>query len=155
MVSLLRLFNTMAFLSDNFRYSVFKNGSNVEIFIKNSSTFENVGIAYVFAMGFLSYLIYSHDFSCISSNITLDTWIGNKWNSQQLGRKHFPNAANCKFQGIINIRDMSSHRDVAKSSTMFKRYVFLLMRFSIYLPHFKKINHDYIRSVFVSKLGFV
>jgi hypothetical protein len=80
----------MTFLFDNFRYSVFKNGSNVKIFMRYSSTFKSVEIAYVFTMKFLSHLIYSHDFSRISSNITLDTWIGDKWNSQQLGRKHFP-----------------------------------------------------------------
>jgi hypothetical protein len=101
MVSLLRLLNMMPFLSYNFRYSVFKKGSNVEIFIDalptflnldidDPFTFENVVIAYVFTMRLLSYLIYSYDFSCISKNITLCTRIGNKLIHEQLGRKHFP-----------------------------------------------------------------
>jgi hypothetical protein len=81
----------MTFLSDNFRYSVFKNKSNnVDISIEDPSTFSHVGIAYVFIMGFLYYLIYSHDFSRISSNITLHAYIGGKWTSERLGRKHFP-----------------------------------------------------------------
>jgi hypothetical protein len=67
----------MTFLSDNFRYSVFKNASNIEI-------------AYAFTMGFLSYLIYSHDFSRISSNITLYTWIDDQCICEQLDRRHFP-----------------------------------------------------------------
>jgi hypothetical protein len=90
MVSLLRLLSMIAFLSDNFRYSVFNNGSNVKILIEDPATFKNVEIAYVFIMGFLSYLIYSHDFSCISSNITLYGYIYGEWIYEQLDRKHFP-----------------------------------------------------------------
>jgi hypothetical protein len=91
MVSLLRLLNMMTFLSDNFRYSVFKNGSNVTIIIDDPLTFDHVEIAYVFTMGFLSY------FSRISSNITLrmhtggkHMHIGGEWTYEKLGRKHFP-----------------------------------------------------------------
>jgi hypothetical protein len=89
MVSLLRLLNIMAFLSDNFRYSVFKKESNVEIFMK-SSIFSHVEIAYVFTIGLLSYLIYSHDFSRISSNITFHMYTCGKWTYEKLDRKHFP-----------------------------------------------------------------
>jgi hypothetical protein len=90
MVSLLRLLNIMAFLSDNFRYSVFKNGSNVTISIDDTFTFIYVEIAYVFTMKFLSYFIYSHDFSRISSNITLHRYIHGEWKYEKLGREHFP-----------------------------------------------------------------
>jgi hypothetical protein len=79
----------MTSLYYDFNYLVSKKSLCLHIF--NMSIFEEAKEVYVFTMTFVSYPIYSHDFSRISSNITLHKLIKDSTIVKTLSPEDFPN----------------------------------------------------------------
>jgi hypothetical protein len=78
-------------LSYDVRYSVFKSGSNVTL-NADFSTLERIIRVYVLMMIFISYSMYSHDFSYISSNIIFCTFDScGRMVRRELRLEYFPN----------------------------------------------------------------
>jgi hypothetical protein len=76
-------------LSYDFSFFHLMENSRATIFGK-SSMFEYLIAPYVFTIIFLSYPMYSHDFSCFSPNIIFCRLVDHIWVEEELGSVHFP-----------------------------------------------------------------
>jgi hypothetical protein len=79
----------VVFLSYNFSTLLLMENSRAKI-SGCSSMFKSVQTPYVFTIVFLSYPMYSHDFSCFSLNIIFYRLENHIWVEEELGSRHFP-----------------------------------------------------------------
>jgi hypothetical protein len=79
----------VVFLSYDFSTFLLMENSCAKIF-GYSSIFKSLQVPYVFTIVFLSYPMYSHDFSTFSPNIIFYRLSDHIWVKEELGPVHFP-----------------------------------------------------------------